>query len=162
MRRLDVRRFEGPNPMFRWYNIIPFWKVARNFLVIWVCRYLPFPSWKSPLYRLTGMKVGRHVSVAILATMDLFFPEFITIGDNSVIGYNATILTHEFLANELRTGEVKIGSGVMIGANATILAGTGVGDRAIVGAMALVARDIPDGAFAVGVPARVFRREGRS
>ncbi|MGE5543264.1 MAG: acyltransferase, partial [Bacillota bacterium] len=143
-----------------WYRIIPFWKVMRNFLIIWMCRYLPFPSWKIVLYRLTGMRVGRHVSVAILATMDLFFPELITIGDNTVIGYNATILTHEFLADRLRTGEVRIGSGVMIGANATILAGTAVGDRATVGAMALVARDIPAGASAAGVPARVFGREG--
>ncbi len=161
MRRLEVRRYEGPNPMFRWYRIVSFWKVLRNFALIWTCRYLPLPSWKAPLYRLTGMKVGRNVSVAVMATMDLFFPELITIGDNTVIGYNATILTHEFLPDQLRTGEVRIGNEVMIGANATLLAGVEVGDRATVGAMALVSRDIPGGAFAVGVPARVFSKGGR-
>ncbi len=140
--------------MHSWYRIVPAWKVFRNFLVMWLCRYVPIPSWKCALYRTTGMKVGARVSVAAMAMMDFFFPELISIGDNTVVGYNATILAHEFLPHALRTGEVSIGRDVMIGANATVLAGVRVGDGAIVGAMALVANDVRAGAFVGGVPAR--------
>jgi acetyltransferase-like isoleucine patch superfamily enzyme len=51
---------------------------------------------------------------------------------------------------------VRIGRGVFIGARATILKGVIIGDRAIVGAGAVVTKDVPARHIAVGNPARVF------
>lgn len=31
---------------------------------------------------------------------DLFFPEYITVAENSIIGYNTTILAHKYLMSE--------------------------------------------------------------
>lgn len=62
-----------------------------------------------------------------------------------MIGYNTTILAHEYLIREYRLGDVEIGSEVMIGANTTILPGVKIGDSAIVSAGTLVHKDVPEG-----------------
>lgn len=130
------------------------WRVARNFLIVYLCRYLPYLSWKNRLYAQIGVRVGPRTSAGLSATLDIFFPQLISIGDNTIIGYHTVILAHEFLLEELRTGPVVIGRDVVIGANCTILPGVVIGDRAVVSAHSLVNRDVPPGAVVGGVPAR--------
>lgn len=154
MRRLSVHKVQGRNSMRSWYKIKNPLRVSLNFIVIYLCRFLPSLSLKNFLYRSIGMKVGKDVSVGLMVMFDIFFPELIEIGENSVIGYNATILAHEYLVEEWRSGKVKIGKNVMIGANSTVLAGVEIGDRAVVSAASLVNRDVVPGAFVGGVPAR--------
>jgi acetyltransferase-like isoleucine patch superfamily enzyme len=52
---------------------------------------------------------------------------------------------------------VRVGANVWIGYGAQILRGVSVGDNAIVGASAVVTRDVPANAVVAGVPARVIR-----
>lgn len=52
--------------------------------------------------------------------------------------------------------ETVVKKGASIGSNATILPGVQIGEKAIVGAGAVVTRDVPDYAIVVGVPARVI------
>ncbi len=144
----------GKNSLHLWHRAVNPARVILNFTIITLCKYVPSLTVKSWLYRMLGIKVGRDVSVGLAAMMDVFFPELITIGDNCVIGYNSTILCHEFLIHEYRTGEVVIGRDVMIGANSTILPGVRIGDGAVVGAGSLVNRDVPPGVMVAGVPAR--------
>jgi acetyltransferase-like isoleucine patch superfamily enzyme len=145
--------------MRSWYRIRNPLRVVLNFVVIYTCRYLPSLRLKNALYRAVGMKVGKDVSIGLMAMFDIFFPEFIEIGANTVIGYNATILAHEYLVDEWRRGRVKIGKNVMIGANTTILPGVTIGDGAIVAACSLVNRDVEAGRFVGGVPIRKLRKE---
>lgn len=155
MRDVKVYKYNGDgNPLRKWYRYRNPFRVVFNFLVIYGCRYLPSLELKNILYRLVGVKLGKNVSVGLGAVFDIFFPEMIEIGENSVIGYNATILAHEFLVDELRKGRVKIGRNVLIGAKALILPGVEVGDNVRVSACSLVNSDIPSNAFVGGVPAR--------
>jgi acetyltransferase-like isoleucine patch superfamily enzyme len=110
------------------------------------------------MYRAIGMRIGKGVSIGLGAMFDIFFPELIEIGDNTVIGYNATFIAHEFLVKEWRTGKVKIGKNVMIGAGAMVLAGVSIGDNATVSAMSLVNRDVRPRTFVEGVPAKVVKK----
>ena len=160
MRRLEVFPSEGGNSLEKWYRIKNPLRVVFNFIVIYACRFMPSLALKRALLRLTGMKVGRNVSIGLGAMFDIFFPELIEIGDNTIIGYNAAILAHEFLIHEWRKGKVKVGRNVMIGARSLILPGVEIGDGATVAACSLVNRDVPPGAFVGGVPARVLRGEG--
>jgi acetyltransferase-like isoleucine patch superfamily enzyme len=57
---------------------------------------------------------------------------------------------------------IEIGANVWIGRGATVLAGVRIGDNAVVGANAVVTRDIPAGAVAVGVPARPLEIRSRA
>lgn len=148
---------DGVNSLWAWRRWVPLRRVVRNFIVVFSCRYLPFLSLKNRLYRAIGVTVGQHVSAGLGATIDVFFPELISVGDNSIIGYNTVILAHEFLMRELRTGPVNIGKGVMIGANVTILPGVNIGDGATVSACSLVNKDVPPGAMVGGIPAGPIR-----
>jgi acetyltransferase-like isoleucine patch superfamily enzyme len=157
MREFEVHKVEGRNSMQWWYKIKNPFRVCLNFLVIYACRFLPSLALKNFLYRALGMKVGKNVSVGLMAMFDIFFPELVEIGDNTVIGYNATILAHEFLIEEWRAGRVKVGKDVMIGANTTILPGVKIGDGAVISACSLVNRDVKPKAFVGGVPAKEIK-----
>jgi len=85
--------------------------------------------------------------------MDVFFPELIEIGDNSIIGFNSTILCHEFLVDEYRLGRVRIGKNVTIGANTTILPGVVIADCSMVLLIRLSIAMYPD-SWAVCLRAR--------
>ncbi|MZP29383.1 acetyltransferase [Heliobacterium undosum] len=157
-RRTVAYPVTGKNSLRHVYGHVPFWRVLRNVLVILLARYVPFLELKNRLYRLLGMRVGKDASVAFMVMMDILHPELITVGNDCVIGYNTTILAHEYLLREYRLGEVRIGDGVVIGANSTILPGVSIGDHAIVAAGAVVTADVPPNTFVAGVPARVIRQ----
>ncbi|KUP05210.1 acetyltransferase [Bacillus coahuilensis m2-6] len=157
MRKTERHPVKGANSLWHVYKTVPFLKVVKNFIVIQTARYTPFLNVKNWLYRtLLGMKVGDKTSFALMVMLDVMFPEKISVGTNTVIGYNTTILAHEYLIREYRLGEVKIGSEVMIGANTTILPGVTIGDGAIVSAGTLVHKDVPAGAFVGGNPMRII------
>jgi acetyltransferase-like isoleucine patch superfamily enzyme len=157
MRKTTRYPVEGANSLWHVYKTVPFWKVVKNFIVIQLARYTPFLGMKNWLYRtFLGLKVGEQTSFALMVMLDVMFPEKISVGRNTVIGYNTTILAHEYLIKEYRLGPVDIGSEVMIGANSTVLPGVTIGDGAIVSAGTLVHKDVPPGCFVGGNPMRVI------
>lgn len=86
----------------------------------------------------------------------------ITIGDGTLIGHNVVLATinHDLDPKNNRKNHyapIIIGNHVWIGANATVLAGVTIGDWAVVGAGAVVTRDVPPRCIVVGVPARVIK-----
>jgi len=157
MRRTNRFPVEKTNSLWQLYKTVSFFKVAKNFIFIQLGRYTPFMSVKKFLYRtFLRMKIGKHTAFALMVMPDLMFPEKLTIGNNCVIGYNTTMLAHEYLIDEYRIGEIIIGNNVMIGANSTILPGVKIGNQAIVSAGTLVNKDVPEGAFAGGNPMKII------
>jgi acetyltransferase-like isoleucine patch superfamily enzyme len=170
VRRTTKYPVSGANSLWQIYKTVSFWKVFKNVVVIQIGRYTPFLAVKNWLYRtFLRMKIGEKTALAFMVMPDIMFPEKIQIGRNCVIGYNTTILAHEYLIDEYRLGDVIIGDEVMIGANSTVLPGVVIGDRAVVAAGTVVHKDVPAGAFVAGNPMRIIytkeemeRRKGRS
>ncbi|MFJ5964475.1 acyltransferase [Bacillus sp. NPDC093026] len=157
MRKTDRYPVKGVNSLRQVYRTVPFIKVMKNFIFIQIARYMPWMGLKNWIYRIfLRMKVGEDTAFALMVMVDIMFPEKISVGRNCVIGYNTTILTHEYLIKEYRLGEVYIGNEVMIGANSTILPGVTIGDGAIVSAGTLVHKDVPTGSFVGGNPMRII------
>ncbi|WP_331236610.1 acyltransferase [Natronorarus salvus] len=128
-------------------------RVVLNYVTIVLARHSPSLRLKNLLLSRIGVSLGDGVSWGLESTPDVFWPELITVGDHAIIGYDATILCHEFLQEEYRTGEVEIGERAMIGAGAVVLPGVRVGAGAQVAANSLVAADVPAGETVAGVPA---------
>ncbi|MEA9565265.1 sugar O-acetyltransferase [Xanthomonas sp. WHRI 8932A] len=107
-----------------------------------------------------GAGVFLNFSCVILDICD------VSIGDGTQIGPGVQLYAADHprdaagRASGLEFGRpIRIGRNVWIGGGATILPGVSIGDDALIGAGAVVTRDVPAGATAVGNPARV--REAR-
>jgi acetyltransferase-like isoleucine patch superfamily enzyme len=153
--RLDRTTAGGPrNSLWRWPEARHPLRVVVNYLVVWLIRLSPSLRAKNWLLRRLGATVGAGVSVGLEATPDVFWPDRLTIEADAIVGYDATLLCHEFLQDEYRIGEVIVGERAMIGAGAIVLPGVEIGADARIAANSLVADDVPPGTTVAGVPAR--------
>lgn len=101
-----------------------------------------------------------HDRAALNAFCRIFGHGSVEIGADTQLGPGTLITTtdHNYQGQlEVNYKPIKIGDRVWIGANVTILPGVTIGDRAVIGAGAVVNKDIPSYTIAVGVPARVIK-----
>ena len=102
------------------------------------------------------VKIGNNVRLH----SNVFVPEFSILEDDCWLGPNVVLTNARHprsknVKEQLRGARIK--RGAKIGANATLLPGVVIGENALVGAGAVVTRDVPDGAVVVGNPARVIK-----
>jgi acetyltransferase-like isoleucine patch superfamily enzyme len=109
-----------------------------------------------------NIRIGDGANIGF--NCELFSASEVRIGRDTLIAAYAYVIggDHDFsdpsapvLVQVRRSSGVAIGDGAWLGAGAKILDGVTIGDRAVIGAGAVVRDPVPDGAIAVGVPARV-------
>lgn len=153
------------------------WRLAYPLLIKWTPRQLL--PWRRFVYQQFGAKLARGVNIRPsafvwhpwLLTMgeyscladDVLVYNLgpLTIGDHTVISQRAHICngTHDYRVPSLPLVRPTshIGSGVWVCADAFVGPGVTIGDNTIVGAAAVVMRDLPEGVIAAGNPAVVVR-----
>lgn len=91
--------------------------------------------------------IGHHTNIQDTAVLHLADDHECTVGDYTTVGHGAVVHA------------CKVGNGVLVGMRATILDGAEIGDESIVGAAALVPRQmqVPPGSLVWGMPARIVR-----
>ena len=157
--RLERHPTTGPrNSLWSWPTAKSPLAVVRNYVVIVLARIAPSLRLKNWLLSAIGVTVGTGVAWGLESTPDVFWPERITVADHAIVGYDVTLLCHEFLQDEYRLGDVVVGERAMIGAGATVLPGVTIGAGARVAANSLVATDVPPRTTVAGVPATVVSR----
>lgn len=159
---LDSIKARDPAPRSRWEILLypGVWALGLHRLAHWLFR--------GELYFLA--RLVNHIS-RFLTAIDIhpgavigrnFFIDhgFVVIGETAVVGDEVTIYQQVTLGGTNPTsGEggnrhPTIGNGVIIGSGAQVLGPIKVGDRARIGANAVVTKDVPEGATMVGIPAR--------
>ncbi len=110
------------------------------------------------------LTIGDHTSINSGVIFGLTCE--LTLGKNVLVADNVSFRTadHEFsdvdrpmVEQGERRGSIVVEDGVWLGANVTVLRGVRIGRDAIVGANAVVTRDVPACAIVGGVPARLIR-----
>lgn len=134
-------------------------------------------GWRIMLLRLFGAKIGRRCLICrgakFYAPWNFECGDFVCVGprvevyckDNVIVGNQVVISQDAYLCTashditspimKLITKPIRIGDNVWIAAKATILPGVMVGDGAVIGACAVVAKEVRPWAIAVGNPASV-------
>ena len=153
------------------------WEYAWLLLCAWTPK--PLNPWRLFVLRCFGGRIHGspfvHQRARIQIPWNLTLHDRACLGDRAnayslgpiEIGARATVAqevylcagTHDFAqaAMPLQTGPILIGEDAFIGARAFVLPGISIGAGSLVGAAAVVTRDIPAGVIAAGNPCRVLR-----
>ncbi len=126
---------------------------------------------KDPLSRLRkGLISLRHGFWSIVTAADIPLkcahiggglmiphPTGVVIHPEAVIGPNCLLMQQTTLGVTQKPGAPRLGGHVDVGAGAKVLGTVVIGDHVRIGANAVVVNDLPDGATAVGIPAKIVQ-----
>ncbi|MBR0450221.1 MAG: serine O-acetyltransferase [Clostridia bacterium] len=110
---------------------------------------------------LTGIEI--HPGATIGKGLMIDHGMGVVIGETAEIGDNCTIyqgVTLGGTGKDVGKRHPTLGNNVMVGAGAKVLGPFSIGDNVKIAANAVVLKEIPDESTAVGIPAKVVRREG--
>jgi len=136
-----------------------------NFVNLYGCSIGDFSKIGSFTEIQKNASVGKNCKIS----SHTFICEGVHIEDNVFVGHNVTFINDKYPRSTNEGGELQseadwkvvetfIKKGASIGSSSTILCGVTVGERAIVGAGAVVTKNVPADTIVAGVPAKVLKK----
>lgn len=145
--------------MFKWWLL----NIARR--SPWCHLFLGLPNlcWK-----ICGVKMGKNVRIGQDVYLDVNYARYITIEDDVWIASHSALFAHRRVMDDYHKGgrykacpqkprPILIKKGACVGIGSLVTPGVTIGQGSVIGAGALVVKDIPDWCLAAGSPCRVMR-----
>ena len=149
------RIYAAWNPPPRKRGLSLLWQGIRKLVTISIIPQIPHNHTRIWLYRRMGFTIGRNVYIGMMTYLDDLYPERMVIEDDVTISYRASFACHGPGVSE---GPIVLRRGCYIGMSATIVGPVEIGSGAIVGAGAVVTKDVPEFAVVAGVPAKILKQ----
>lgn len=111
-------------------------------------------KWLWVVFRPENLKLGRKTDIGAFTA--IFAHHGVEIGDEVQIGSHCSI--YSINTEDNTSGKITIGKGAMIGTHSSIMPGVTIGEGAVIGAYSFVKKDIPAGALAYGIPAKIIKK----
>jgi serine O-acetyltransferase len=135
----------------RWANGLRFaparWLLTKGYGVVGL--YLPI---------ITGVSIDRRMPVG--RRFHLIHPGMIALHPQASFGDDCGVMHNVTVGTNMSSGAPHIGNDVFIGCGATILGEITIGDGVRIASNSLVISDVPAGAMAMGVPAKIYPGRG--
>lgn len=139
-----------------WHRVVvhPLWGLGLKWLARWLAHW---GRWATGIEIHPGAKIGRRVFID--HGMGVVIGETAVIGDECTLYHGVTLGGTSWNKGKRHP---TLHRGVVIGAGAKVLGPIEVGEGAKIGSNAVVVREVPPGATAVGIPARIVTAEEQS
>jgi len=143
------------NPPPRKRGVRFLWQGVRKLITVSIVPLIPCNALRILMYRFVGFRIGKRVYIGMMSYLDDLYPELLVIEDDVTVSYRTTFACHGPGAFDRTT---VLRKGCYIGMSSTIVGPVEIGEGAMIGAGAVVVKDIPPMALAVGVPAKVIKQ----
>jgi len=166
--KINVGRYLESKPNFALrviWTIInsTIFRILPNYARLWLLRIFGAKFGHGPIYRSARVyapwNLECELSACIGPNVEIYNKAKVFIGHQAIISQGAYVCTatHDITSPrmELIIKPIRIESQAWVAAKATILPGVTIGEGAVVGACAVVAKDVPPWSVVVGNPARV-------
>jgi sugar O-acyltransferase (sialic acid O-acetyltransferase NeuD family) len=123
---------------------------------------LSFPILVHPRVALTSLQRirlgdGCIIQQGCILTCDITLGRFVLLNLGCTVGHDAVLADFcSLMPHANVSGAARLETGVYLGTSSTIIQGVSIGANTVVGAGAVVVRDLPTNVTAVGVPAKVI------
>lgn len=170
-RLIELPRDPRVDVISHWRRVRPPLRTIAQHVALRLCNLSPWMGLKRTLLRrLVGLRVGAGAGLAPVDVCPVF-PDLISIGEGSAVGWQAKLVCHLFTPGRVVVGRIEIGDRAVVGGFAQVLPGVvveadaridvgailcpgvRVGRGAVVRPGSVVEHDVPVGEVWQGVPA---------